>query len=63
MDRRIVVRRNGKIEQIGTPDEIYDEPNSPFMFSFIGESGALPVRIDQGKLWLDQHHLSSCGLG
>ena len=54
---RIVVMRDGRIEQIGTPDEIYDEPNSPFMFSFIGESSALPVRVDQGKLWLDQHPL------
>jgi sulfate transport system ATP-binding protein len=54
---RIVVMRDGRIEQVGTPDEIYDEPNSPFMFSFIGESSALPVRVDQGKLWLDQHPL------
>jgi sulfate/thiosulfate transport system ATP-binding protein len=54
---RIVVMRDGKIEQVGTPDEIYDEPNSPFMFSFIGESSTLPVRVDQGKLWLDQHPL------
>jgi sulfate transport system ATP-binding protein len=54
---RIVVMRDGRIEQIGTPDEIYDEPNSPFMFSFIGESSALPVRVDQGRLWLDGHLL------
>jgi sulfate/thiosulfate transport system ATP-binding protein len=54
---RIVVMRDGHIEQVGTPDEIYDEPNSPFMFSFIGESSALPVRVEQGKLWLDQHPL------
>jgi sulfate/thiosulfate transport system ATP-binding protein len=54
---RIVVMRDGRIEQIGTPDEIYDEPNSPFMFSFIGESSALPVRVDAGRLWLDEHPL------
>ena len=39
---RVVVMSKGKIEQIGTPDEIYDEPNSPFVFSFIGESSVLP---------------------
>ena len=54
---RIVVMRDGQIEQIGTPDEIYDEPISPFMFSFIGESSTLPVRVDAGKLWLDDHPL------
>ena len=50
---RVVVMSQGKIEQIGTPDEIYDQPNPPFVFSFIGESSVLPVRIDQGKVWLD----------
>jgi sulfate transport system ATP-binding protein len=54
---RVVVMRDGRIEQVGTPDEIYDEPVSPFMFSFIGESSTLPVRVDQGKLWLDGHPL------
>ena len=34
---RVVVMSQGQIEQVGTPDEIYDEPNSPFVFSFIGE--------------------------
>src|SRR5512138_620484 len=50
---RIVVMRDGKIEQIGTPDEIYDQPNSPFVFSFIGESSVLPVRLEEGRVWLD----------
>ncbi len=54
---RVVVMSEGKIEQIGTPDEIYDEPNSPFVFSFIGESSVLPVRVEQGKVWLDEHSL------
>ncbi len=50
---RVVVMSEGKIEQIGTPDEIYDEPNSPFVFSFIGESSSLPVRIEDDQVWLD----------
>jgi sulfate transport system ATP-binding protein len=54
---RVVVMSEGRIEQIGTPDAIYDEPNSPFVFSFIGESSALPVRVEQGKVWLDERPL------
>jgi sulfate transport system ATP-binding protein len=54
---RVVVMSEGKIEQIGTPDEIYDEPNSPFVFSFIGESSSLPVRLQDGKVWLDERPL------
>ena len=33
---RIVVIANGKIEQTGTPDELYDEPASDFVMSFLG---------------------------
>src|SRR5690242_16344508 len=54
---RVVVMSEGRIEQIGTPDEIYDRPNSPFVYSFIGESSTLPVRIEKGKAWIDGHSL------
>ena len=54
---RVVVLNDGKIEQVGTPDEIYDEPNSPFVFSFIGESSVLPVRVQNGKVWLEDRPL------
>jgi sulfate transport system ATP-binding protein len=54
---RVAVMSQGRIEQIGTPDEIYDSPNSPFVFSFIGESSVLPVRVDQGRVWLDERLL------
>ena len=41
---RIVVIANGKIEQTGTPDELYDEPASDFVMSFLG-----PVTHLQGR--------------
>ena len=47
---RVVVMNMGRIEQTGTPDEIYDRPNSPFVFSFIGESSAIPVSIHRGDI-------------
>ena len=54
---RIVVLNNGRIEQVGTPDDIYDNPASPFVASFIGESNALPVVSAAGKLLLDDRAL------
>jgi sulfate transport system ATP-binding protein len=54
---RLVVLNQGKIEQIGTPDEIYDKPSSPFVYSFIGESSVLPVRVNRGKVWLSDQPL------
>jgi len=58
---RIVVLNQGKIEQVGTPDEIYDNPASPFVAGFIGESNALPVTADAGKLSLDDRALDLAG--
>src|SRR5262245_59589375 len=54
---RVVVMSQGRIEQVGTSDEVYDTPNSPFVFSFIGESSSLPVRVENGHLWLDEKPL------
>lgn len=49
---RVVVMSQGRIEQVGTADEIYDTPNSPFVFSFVGESSSLLVRVESGELWI-----------
>ena len=49
---RLVVMSQGAIEQVGTPDEVYDRPNSPFVFCFIGESSALPVEVENDELWV-----------
>jgi sulfate transport system ATP-binding protein len=50
---RVVVMNHGRIEQVGTPDQIYDEPNSPFVFSFIGESSELAVQVERTKVMFD----------
>jgi sulfate transport system ATP-binding protein len=49
---RLVVMSQGKIEQVGTPDDVYDRPNSPFVFGFIGESSCLPVVVEHNELWV-----------
>ena len=38
MSDRVVVMNNGRIEQIGTPREVYDNPRSDFVASFIGDT-------------------------
>lgn len=42
---KIVVMNQGRIEQIGTPAEIYDQPASPFVMSFVGAVNVLPSHI------------------
>jgi sulfate transport system ATP-binding protein len=34
---RIVVMNQGRIEQVGTPDEVYDHPATPFVLQFLGD--------------------------
>jgi sulfate transport system ATP-binding protein len=48
---RVVVMSKGRIEQVGSADEVYDHPASPFVHGFIGESSALPVIIANGEVW------------
>lgn len=47
---RVVVLNQGRIEQIGTPADLYDKPASPFVISFVGEAVALPVMIADGHV-------------
>ena len=44
---QIVVMNQGKIEQIGTPAEVYDNPATPFVMGFIGPVNELPVKSEQ----------------
>ncbi len=41
MSDRVVVMDNGEIQQIGTPQDIYNEPENAFVADFIGESNIL----------------------
>lgn len=43
MADRLAVMRNGRIEQLGTPREIYEYPQSDFVAGFLGEASLLPV--------------------
>ena len=42
MSDKIVVMKNGEIQQIGTPQEVYNEPSNRYVANFIGESNILP---------------------
>jgi len=60
---RVVVLSKGVIEQVGTPDEIYDTPNSPFVFGFIGQSNCLKVRVADEEIWFDDRPLGLTARG
>ena len=45
MSDRVAILSRGAIEQIGTPDEIYDQPATPFVYNFVGDANRIPVEI------------------
>ena len=45
---RIVVMNEGRIEQQGTPDEVYDHPASPFVLQFLGDVNLFHGRFGHG---------------
>ncbi|HYC38614.1 MAG TPA: putative 2-aminoethylphosphonate ABC transporter ATP-binding protein [Usitatibacter sp.] len=44
MADRIVVMKDGEIEQIGTPAEVYGRPATPFVADFVGKTNLLPAK-------------------
>jgi iron(III) transport system ATP-binding protein len=59
MADRIVVMNAGRIEQIGTPEDVYDRPNSRFVARFIGGGNVLDVRhVGGNEVSLNGHRLN-----
>ena len=54
MSDKIVVMKGGEIQQVGTPEEIYNEPANRYVANFIGESNILPATmVDDYKVKFD----------
>src|SRR5437870_1276476 len=41
----VALLRRGRLEQLGTPEELYDDPATGFVAEFIGRSSVLPVKL------------------
>ena len=46
---RVVVMNEGKVEQMGTPEEVYDRPVNPFVYNFLGNVNLFHGRVDKGE--------------
>jgi sulfate transport system ATP-binding protein len=51
---RVAILRDGKIEQIGTPEEIYDRPASPFVYDFLGNVNLFSGRVRDGAVTIGE---------
>lgn len=50
MADRIAIMKDGRIVQIGRPDELYCAPADPFVASFFGEVNVLAARVRDGQV-------------
>ncbi|MGZ8512442.1 MAG: ABC transporter ATP-binding protein [Candidatus Limnocylindria bacterium] len=58
MSDRIAVMRDGRIDQLGTPEELYERPHSDFVANFLGVSNLLEAEVagrDAGTLTVRLH--------
>ena len=54
---QVVVMHLGKVEQIGTPAEVYNDPASPFVAGFIGAANVISGSVREGHLVFGDHRL------
>src|SRR5450432_1177627 len=55
----VVVLNGGRIEQVGIPGEIYDQPSSAFVHRFLGQVNELPVQWREGRAYVGPVDISA----
>ena len=61
MADRLVVMRAGFVEQVGTQEDLYERPATPFVAGFIGRSTMIPGTLEHGGLAIDGAHIQLAG--
>jgi sulfate transport system ATP-binding protein len=50
----VAVMNEGHIEQVGSPDEVYNRPVTPFVYNFLGNVNIFHGRVDDGKAYIQE---------
>lgn len=53
MGDRIVVLDKGKVQQVATPDEVYNNPKNKFVAGFIGQTNFIEVKVENNKFRIE----------
>jgi sulfate/thiosulfate transport system ATP-binding protein len=56
---RVVLMNAGKVEQIGSPQEVWDHPASPFVYGFLGDVNLFHGRAHEGEVQLEGLRIDS----
>ncbi|MDN3577922.1 sulfate ABC transporter ATP-binding protein [Chitinimonas viridis] len=58
---RVVVMNKGRIEQVGTPEQVYDTPATPFVYQFLGDVNLFHSRVHGGFAQVGEHPVAGDG--
>ena len=53
---RVVLMNSGKVEQVGSPQEVWDHPASPFVYGFLGDVNLFHGRAHEGEMHIGESH-------
>ena len=56
---RVVIMNEGRVEQSGTPEEVYEHPATPFVYGFLGDVNLFHGRIDRGLVKVGDSELEA----
>src|SRR5688500_14835037 len=56
---RVVIMNEGRVEQSGTPEEVYENPATPFVYGFLGDVNLFHGRIDRGRVNIGESELAA----
>lgn len=55
---RVVVMHEGRVEQVGTPNQIYNEPATAFVAGFVGSANVLHGHVVDGQVQFGEHRVA-----
>lgn len=55
---RVVLMNQGHVEQIGSPNEVYDHPATPFVYGFLGNVNQFHGRVDDSNIQVGNNSIS-----
>jgi sulfate/thiosulfate transport system ATP-binding protein len=58
---RVVLMNAGRIEQVGTPAQVFEEPASPFVMRFLGAVNVFQGRVDGGRAFVNDLEFAAPG--
>jgi sulfate transport system ATP-binding protein len=60
---RVVIMNHGRVEQVGSPEDVYERPATPFVYAFLGDVNLFRARVDRGTVHMGDIAFPASGTG